>query len=303
MISVIIPSFNRADTIERSVRSVLAQTYIDLECIVVDDGSTDATQDVVKEIEDPRLRYHRLDKNSGACVARNEGIRLAMGEYIAFQDSDDVWRENKLEVQMEALYRFDADVCFCGFVKHSIDLSKTLEIDTDLQEGIVSYEKLYEKSRVSTQTILASRTVFQTFMFDAEVKRAQDYEWTLRAGECYRFCFVATPMVDQYLQKDSITTKTEFDYQVRKEVNAYFYHKFQGKYGDNPGLQVVLLRKYAKSKVWCGENAADEYLKLYQLTKNKKEYVKHWAAQLGVLKFYFSFKEKRDTKRASELVK
>jgi len=88
-VSVIIPTYNRAHTIGRAIKSVLNQTYQDFEIIVVDDGSTDNTEEVVKSFRDKRIRYIQHKKNKGAAAARNTGIKSAKGKYIAFQDSDD----------------------------------------------------------------------------------------------------------------------------------------------------------------------------------------------------------------------
>ena len=93
-VSVVIPTFNRADTIGDSIKSVLEQTFKDFEVIVVDDGSTDGTESVVAAFGDSRIKYIMQD-NAGACAARNNGIRHANGEYIAFQDSDDYWMPRK----------------------------------------------------------------------------------------------------------------------------------------------------------------------------------------------------------------
>ena len=89
LVSVIIPTYNRAHLIKRSAMSVLNQTYSNLELIIVDDGSTDNTEEVVKSIDDNRVIYIK-QPNQGACAARNNGIDHAKGEFIAFQDSDDV---------------------------------------------------------------------------------------------------------------------------------------------------------------------------------------------------------------------
>ena len=119
MISVVIPSYNRENTISNSIESVLKQTYSDIEVIVVDDGSTDKTEDIVKGIGDNRIRYIKLEKNSGACVARNIGIMNANGSYIAFQDSDDIWHPDKLEKQYQAIKKYNADLVFCKMIKIS----------------------------------------------------------------------------------------------------------------------------------------------------------------------------------------
>lgn len=97
MFSVVIATHNRAKTIEGSTWSVLNQTYKDLEVIVVDDGSTDNTEKVVREIEDKRLRYTKFSENQGASAARNKGIQEAKGDYIMVWDSDDILYENAIE--------------------------------------------------------------------------------------------------------------------------------------------------------------------------------------------------------------
>ena len=111
-VSVVIPTFNRADTIGDSIKSVLEQTFKDFEVIVVDDGSTDGTESVVAAFGDSRIKYIMQD-NAGACAARNNGIRHANGEYIAFQDSDDYWMPRKLERQLQNISLHDSKIDIC----------------------------------------------------------------------------------------------------------------------------------------------------------------------------------------------
>jgi len=103
LVSIIMPAYNCGDFIGIALDSVVAQTYQNWELIVVDDCSTDNTAEIVKEYmrRDSRIKYLRLDKNSGAAVARNTAIDIAKGKYIAFLDSDDVWFPNKLSKQIE----------------------------------------------------------------------------------------------------------------------------------------------------------------------------------------------------------
>src|SRR5690349_3602213 len=100
-VSVIIPTYNRAQFIARAVDSVLEQTYKDFEIIVIDDGSSDNTQEILKAYEG-KIRYV-YQQNKGISAARNRGIQEAKGEYIAFLDSDDVWKPEKLSVQVAIL--------------------------------------------------------------------------------------------------------------------------------------------------------------------------------------------------------
>ena len=95
--------YNAAETLSAAIESVLAQTFEDWEMIICDDCSTDNTEKIVKNITDSRFHYIRLEKNSGACTARNRGIKEAKGDYIAFNDSDDQWHIDKLEKQLSFL--------------------------------------------------------------------------------------------------------------------------------------------------------------------------------------------------------
>jgi len=101
-VSVIIPTYNRAHFLGETIQSVLNQTYQDFEIIIVDDGSTDKTEELVKSFSDGRLRYIKLGKNTGSSAApRNAGLKVASGKYIALLDSDDTWLPKKLELEVE----------------------------------------------------------------------------------------------------------------------------------------------------------------------------------------------------------
>ena len=100
-VSVIIPTYNRGHLINRAINTVLVQTFQDFEVIVVDDGSTDNTIEVVNRLSDDRVSLLKINENRGASFARNRGIELAAGRYIAFQDSDDEWKKDKLKKQIQ----------------------------------------------------------------------------------------------------------------------------------------------------------------------------------------------------------
>lgn len=93
MVSVIIPTYNRAEPLKKSIDSVLKQTYEKFEIIVIDDGSDDNTYDVIKNIKDNRIRYIKNEFNQGSNASRNIGINNAKGTFIAFQDSADIWKK------------------------------------------------------------------------------------------------------------------------------------------------------------------------------------------------------------------
>ena len=205
-ISVIIPTYNRAGLIRRSVESVLTQTWQALEVIVVDDGSTDDTEQVVAAIADPRVRYHRMAQNGGACAARNMGVSLAQGEYIAFQDSDDAWLPHKLATQMQQLTESGADVVFCSFERYRTDgtLAQVFP-DGENDLGRITYQQLLHGSLVSTQTLLGKRVCFEQLPFNPAMPRLQDWELMLRMVQRYDVRHFATPLVRMYEQADSIS--------------------------------------------------------------------------------------------------
>jgi len=120
LVSVIIPTYNRADLIGHTIKSALNQSWQNLEIIVVDDASTDDTRTVVQAIPDPRIRYIGLEKNSGPSTARNTGVEQARGHFISFLDSDDEWRPEKTAHQVAALIQQtnpDNVVCYTYYTE------------------------------------------------------------------------------------------------------------------------------------------------------------------------------------------
>ena len=102
LISVIMPTYNCGKFIEKTIKSVINQTYKNWELIIVDDCSKDNTEDVVNKCSksDDRIKYYRLEINQGAAVARTQAMKIAKGNYMAFLDSDDLWKKDKLEKQI-----------------------------------------------------------------------------------------------------------------------------------------------------------------------------------------------------------
>lgn len=201
MISVVMPTYNRGRLMEKAALSVLGQSVKEIELIVVDDGSSDNTADVVKSLKDPRVKYV-FQKNSGACVARNNGVDHADGEYIAFHDSDDIWHADKLEKQMAALQKFDADVVFCRMDK-VVNGQKVDTIGKLFQEGLLDPRML--PLAIGTQTLLGKSSVFKEERFDPEMPRFQEFEMLVRIQKKFKICGMAESLVDYVLQDDSIS--------------------------------------------------------------------------------------------------
>lgn len=268
MFSVVIPSCNRARTIERAAISVLNQTVKDLEVIIVDDCSDDNTREVVEQISDERIKYVRLDQRSGACVARNRGVQEARGAYIAFQDSDDEWVDTKLEIQLKAMLESNADICFCRLRRHYIGENAKVILwpeDGSKEDCFMDHVTLRRKSYVSTQTIVAKRKVFDEILFDPEVVKSQDYDWMIRASEKYTVYFVAQPLVEQYLQHDSISMS---GYGRFIQSREFFLKKYRDLCQQDPEFKLHILKQLAYYKSLDGKNASHEYRQIFKIEKS-----------------------------------
>lgn len=290
MVSVIIPTYNRGDRISASIESVLRQTYSDLELWIVDDGSSDNTKEVVEKFVQRDDRVHYIcQENKGACAARNLGISMAKGDYIAFQDSDDVWHTDKLEKQLNALQKYNANVCSCKMNRFNYR-EGAAKVYPDLSGGVIPTKLLLEKSLVSTQTIVAERQVFQSHTFDENVKAKQDWDWVIRAAQDNVFCFADQALVDVYLQSDSITSKQ--DMQKELKILQYFYQKYHYLYESYPNMEVALLSAIAQNKTMQSSAYAEEFLKKYKITKSKKDLLRAFLSRICVLRTLILLKKR-----------
>jgi glycosyltransferase involved in cell wall biosynthesis len=191
---VIVPTFNRAGFIDRSLGSVLNQTHQDFEVIVVDDASTDGTEDAVKAISDPRIRYIRHQANRGPSATRNTGIMNAIGDYIAFLDSDDEWLPEKLEKQ---LAEFSADgtlgLVYCGWAWVRSDRSVRIVRAPNAETGwIDGYPRWFHNM---VQDIVIRREVVHECVFNERIWAYENLEWLLRVMDSVRSGFVTDVLV------------------------------------------------------------------------------------------------------------
>ena len=207
LISVVIPTYNRAPLILRAVDSALGQRGVTTEVIVVDDGSTDDTEAVLKARNDARIRYVPVE-HRGACAARNRGVREARGAWIAFLDSDDVWHEDKLETQLRQLRESGADVVACAMNHIETDTGERFVVpDRTTPDGILRAENLLLRNLVSTQTLMGRSESIRSVQFDESFPRMQDWDYVIRLTKACRVMYFRTVLVDAYVQSDSISKK------------------------------------------------------------------------------------------------
>lgn len=284
MISVIIPTYNRSNTIRKSVESVLKQTYTDTEVIIVDDGSTDDTRQVVEEIDDRRIRYHVLDKNSGACAARNKGIELARGEYIAFHDSDDIWHANKLEDQLEKLLETQCDVVICRYMQHYKSSEKIIpgiegNVYCDIEMALVY-------CLFSTPCIMGKTYVFKDILFDTDLPRLQDYDLGIRICENYKVFYMDDILRDAYIQDDSISQNWKNLCIAQTKISD----KYKPLFLKYKRAGIMNLKRLIKVKAYTRQNCNEETKELMKLEPSVSSLIKFCASRLGLIHIYYANK-------------
>jgi glycosyltransferase involved in cell wall biosynthesis len=241
-ISAVIPTYNRKEKVQKAIESVLAQTRPVLEVVVVDDGSSDGTEQSIRETFGDRVRYF-CQTNQGSSVARNRGIEEARGEWIAFLDSDDLWQPDKIEWQWKALEQMGPECGACytdvGFMNHS-------ETRTMFQLAVDNYRHAEEIGVnsdvlrllvrpggagmvVCLSSLLARRELMRELGgFDPRLLYTQDSELMFRLAMRTRFCYVNRPVVlfdrspveDRHVGVSSAWNKLDFflrDSQIRLE--------------------------------------------------------------------------------------
>lgn len=186
LVSVIMPSWNTAGYIMESVESVLNQTYQNWELIIVDDASTDGTVELLKQIEDPRVKVFVNEQNSGAAVTRNRAMREAKGDWIAFLDSDDLWSPTKLEKQLEFMVEHDYVFSYHDFEKID-EASKPIGIRVSGPD-VVTKRKMYNYGYPGCLTFMYKASAFGVIQIK-DIKKNNDYAILLqlcKKASCYR---------------------------------------------------------------------------------------------------------------------
>ena len=244
LVSVVIPVYNRQDTILASVESVLRQTFTDFELIVVDDCSDDKTVQLLSSVEDSRLSVITHLSNQGAGAARNTGIRAAKGKYVAFHDSDDEWLPLKLEKQLVALDEQGRGTigAYCAMIliqdsspaPNRLVSFRCIPGNTRVSlSGCMRPSLLRGGSLISTQTLLVDRkTILEVGGFDESLRALEDWDCCLRLAEKGQFAFVNEPLVIQRFSPNSITRSAE----NRVKAHTRILSKLAHAVSDSPDI-------------------------------------------------------------------
>lgn len=216
LVSVIMPSWNTGKFIAESIQSVIDQTYENWELIIVDDCSTDNTDEVVAKFRDKRIRYFKNEKNSGAALSRNRALREARGEWIAFLDSDDLWNSDKLEHQINFMNKHGYTLSYTEYEKIDEE-SKPLRIYVSGPEK-VNKHKMYNYDYIGQLTMMYSAKEFGLIQIK-DIKKNNDYAIRLQLYKKSDTC--------AYLLKENLAK-----YRARKVSISHdkFSRKFKSHY-------------------------------------------------------------------------
>ena len=234
IISIILPTYNRAELLKKSISSVITQTFQFWELIIWDDGSTDNTKEIVMSFSDPRVQYF-YDKNNGVAYARNRAIEKSKGIYIAFLDSDDAWATDKLAFQMQLFEKNpDIDLMFSnflninlvkqskelGFNQNSIALDKlVIEKIDELSFKIKSNinESLSIDNFIAPDSVVVKKQTLKKYcLFNETLRSSEDFELWWRLGlNAVNFSFTNKILLNRYKPHESLSGHNESAYKNR----------------------------------------------------------------------------------------
>ncbi|WP_425053154.1 glycosyltransferase family 2 protein [Psychromarinibacter sp. S121] len=284
-VSIVLPVHNREVLVRRAIDSVLAQTRQDFELIVIDDCSTDRTVEVVREYcSDPRVRLELNTTNLGPAGARNRGIELARGRYVAFQDSDDRWFPEKLAMQVQAME--DAPDCrasYCGALYYSaaqcyyIPRLSVFDIG-DAAQGDIS-EAVLHTNPTTPQTLMAERTLFEDVGgFDTSLRINEDWELAIRLAQKAKFAFVEEPLVVIYRTANSVSSDKVADTAFRKKLLTD-YADLYAKYPEARARQNYIIGGQSIENA-ATRDAVEYFRRSYRDSPSLKSLIQIWRARL-----------------------
>jgi glycosyltransferase involved in cell wall biosynthesis len=231
-VSVIIPTLNRTPLLKRALESVMSQTYKNLEILVIDDSPdkeiNKKNSNMIKELNDNRIKFILNENKHGGAGARNHGISLAIGELIAFLDDDDIWKEEKIELQTKKIIRDPSlGIVYCDYELYDNDENKIADIQNRTKGKI--YLKLLKSFCVSeTSTALIKKEVFKKIgSFDENLRANHEYDLYIRISELYEFDYVDKILVKKYHYNERISS--DFTRKVKGLKLFYKKHKYRYK--------------------------------------------------------------------------
>jgi glycosyltransferase involved in cell wall biosynthesis len=277
LISIILPTYNRAHCVTRAIDSAIYQTYKNIELIVVDDGSTDNTEEVLKKYTD-KVVYIKQG-NAGASAARNTGISKAKGEYVAFIDSDDVWLSNKLEKQVLCFDKNpEISLVFTNVTIINEDGSKSKKPEkiNHIKDDIYDIDMVFQDPYFGLPTVIIKKNIMlETGLFDETLKTAEDLDLFLRVSLDTKVAYLHEKLVDVYITEGSLSADEGSYEDNLRVINRFVEENNEKLLSHNCKINNVLFNinyDYAESLLWYGKSkqARDRLQIAHQYNKSFK---------------------------------
>ncbi|WP_083861983.1 glycosyltransferase family 2 protein [Halogeometricum pallidum] len=283
-VSVVTPSYNRPARVVDAVKSVKAQTYADIEHIVVDDCSEESVADVLarSEVATDDIIIRRHAENQGTMAARNTGIGAASGEYIAFLDDDDEWHPEKIKRQVERARESGAAVIYTG-VRQVAD-GETLSVEIPEVEGQITKDLLTGNPIKSTSTVMVRADIFdEVDGFDRRLTNLDDWEFYIRASTVAEFAGVHDALVTRHHHDAQIS----LDYEGARDVDVPLMKQKHGYLAETYGVKEpfygVLEQALGSKAITVGDYRAarKHYTTALRLTHSKTSIIRLMALSGG----------------------
>ncbi|MCL2252823.1 MAG: glycosyltransferase [Lachnospiraceae bacterium] len=283
LVSVIIPTYNRADVLGRSIESVLSQTYPHFELIIIDDCSTDGTKELVDSYQDERIHYIKNESNLGAGRARNIGVAISRGKYIAFQDSDDVWYQEKISRQLAAFSNDSINNVGMVYCPYRYLVAEDDFIFNGGKFQTEHFSHLLFWPDVGTPTMLISKEAWDDVGgFSEEIKCFEDWEFSIRVAEKYDLICIPEVLCDVYHTKGSVNA----EFASRMEAEFYILNEYLPYYNSEQAARVKMdhiIRQSLRPENY------QLYLSLFQETIDRMQQLKMFEAIQAMLDVHKSF--------------
>lgn len=243
-ISVVVPAYNAQQTILETISSVLQQNFSDFELIVINDGSTDKTLELLETVQDSRLKVYSYP-NGGLPTARNRGINCAQGEFISFIDADDLWTPDKLELQLKALQQNpQAGVAYSWTICMGNNGNSFHPGVTESFQGNVYPNLLVGNMIASGSNVLIRKEAIESVgYFDESLKSCEDWDYWLRLAPKWDFVVVPKPQIIYRLSSGAMSSKLDVmeKYQMKVLERAFTSAPSELQYLKNQGFSYIYL--------------------------------------------------------------
>jgi len=244
LISIIIPTYNRANLLVKAIKSVFSQTYKNFELIIVNDGSTDNTKQIIDNFKKQTNKIKYIwEINSGTAKAKNTGIKNTEGKYIAFLDSDDEWLPKKLEKQLELFKKStNSNLGFVGCNTFIIDKKNNKKLIYKIPKyKNIFYALLINNFICSCSSVMVKKSVLDKIdFFDENLKIGEDWDMWIRIAQKYNFDFVNEPLLKYNIHSGNLSSAFAIE---KKEKNIQsIFDKYKEYFENNPKLYSSKLR-------------------------------------------------------------